>query len=126
MKASGFDVGFIRPGTDLPKGEATDQMVADNMRPLVQMIGDAGMAVGCYSISDVSGNRLSADALAMLVKGKGGDNIVACKLTELSYETSTLECLAHKDLKHLKMVQGWDMYISRAFIDGPKHDAEGR
>jgi len=125
MKESGFDVGFIRVGTNLPKG-ATDKQVAANMRPLVQMIGDAGMAVGCYSISNVSGNRLSANALAMLVKGKGGDKIAAVKLTELSYETSTLECLKHKDLKHLKIVQGWDAYISRAFMDGPKYDAKGR
>jgi len=126
MKESGFDVGFIRVGTNLPKGKATDKMVADNMRPLVQMIGDAGMAVGCYSISDVSGNRLSANALAMLVKGKGGDHIVAYKITESVYETSTLEALKHKDLKHLKIVQGWDGFISRAFMDGPKQDAKGR
>lgn len=68
------------------------------------MIGDAGMAVGCYSISGVSGNVLSANALAMLVKGKGGDKIAACKLTEVSYENSTLAFLKHKDLKHLKIV----------------------
>lgn len=76
------------------------------MAPLVKMIGDAGMAVGCYSISNVSGgnNRLSADALSYLVKGNGGDKICAVKLTELSYENSTLECLKHKDLKHLKIV----------------------
>jgi hypothetical protein len=127
MKESGFSVGFIRPGTNLPKNSSC-KAVAANMAPLVKMIGDAGMAVGCYSISGVSGggNRLSANALSYLVKGNGGDKICAVKLTELSYETSTLECLKHHDLKHLKIVQGWDAYISRAFMDGPKHDAKGR
>jgi hypothetical protein len=104
MKESGFDVGFIRPGTDLPKFQATDKDVVDNMRPLVKLIGEAGMAVGCYSISGVSGDVLTANALAKLVKGPGGDRIAACKMTELCYERSTLACLKHKDLKHIKIV----------------------
>jgi len=126
MKEAGFEVGFIRPGTDLPAGKASDKQVADNMRPLVQMIGDAGMAVGCYSISLISGNKLSAKALANLVKGKGVDKIVAVKVTEAIYETSTLAFLKHPDLKHLKVVQGWEAHLSRAFADGPEHDSEGR
>lgn len=123
MKESGFECGFIRPGTDLPKGCATDQEVADNMRPLVQMIGDAGLAVGCYSISGVSGNQLTPDALANLVSGKGGDKIAAVKVTELDYESTTLKFLQHETLSHLKIVQGWDQNLCKAFIDGPKYDA---
>jgi len=126
MRESGFEIGFIRPGTDLVAGKATDKQVADNMRPLVQMIGDAGMAVGCYSISLISGNKLSANALSNLVKGKGGDKIVAVKVTEAEYETSTLAFLKHANLKHLKIVQGWEAHLSRAFRDGPVHDKEGR
>lgn len=126
MKESGIEVGFVRTGTNLPHGKATDKQVADNMRPLVQMIGDAGMAVGCYSISPIAGNVLSPNALSMLVKGPGGDKIVAVKVTEADYKTSTLEHLKHKDLKHLKVVQGWGSFVSCAMKDGPGFDTKGR
>ena len=126
MKESGIEVGFLRTGTNLPHGKATDKQVADNMRPLVQMIGDAGMAVGCYSISPIAGNVLSPNALSMLVKGPGGDKIVAVKVTEADYKKSTLEFLKHKDLKHLKVVQGWGSFVSCAMKDGPGFDTKGR
>lgn len=121
----GYTVAFVRPGNDLSWGAHTDDVVA-NMRPAVESIADAGLAVGLYSIPDVSGLPLTPDAAALLVAGPGGDRIVAIKVTEADYETSTLRFLSDKRLSHLKVVQGWDPHLARALRDGPQHDSQGR
>jgi dihydrodipicolinate synthase/N-acetylneuraminate lyase len=121
----GYSVVFVRPGNDLSWGAPTDDVVA-NMRPAIESIADAGLAVGLYSIPDVSGLPLTPDAAALLVAGPGGDRIVAIKITEADYETSTLRFLSDRRLSHLKIVQGWDPHLSRALSDGPKHDSQGR
>ncbi len=121
----GYPVVFVRPGTDLDRA-ATDEQVAQNMQPVVHAAAALGLAVGVYSIPDVSGLRLSADATAMLLSGPGGDHIVAAKLTEANYESSTLHFLDHPLLKHLKIVQGWDPYLARALQDGPRYDSRQR
>ena len=53
-----------------------------------------------------------------LVEGPGGDAIVAVKVTEASYEESTLTFLQHPALNHLRIVQGWDPHLARALRDG--------
>jgi len=121
----GYPVAFIRPGTDLP-ANADDRLVAENLRPVVQAAADRGMAVGVYSIPDVSGVALSADATALLMEGPGGDRIVAAKITEPDYDASTRRFLEHPRLARLKIVQGWDPHLARALQDGPRYDALGR
>lgn len=120
-----YPVIFVRPGNNLP-ADATAAAVADNMRPVVVAAAQAGLAVGIYSIPDVSGVRLTAEAAANLVQGAGGDRIVAAKITEADYDLSTLTFLEHPALRHLKIVQGWDPHLARALRDGTNYDAQGR
>ena len=83
------------------------------------------MAVGLYSIPDVSGVRLTPEAAALLLRD-AGNRIVAIKVTEADYESSTLRFLQDPRLSRLKIVQGWDPHLARALQDGPRHDAGGR
>ena len=85
LREWGYPVAFVRPGTNLPDN-ADDQAVVENMRPVVQAAADRGLAVGVYSIPDVSGVRMTPEAAAALVQGPGGDRIVAVKVTEAVYE----------------------------------------
>lgn len=119
-----FPVIFVRPGTNLGKS-VSDRSIADNMRPVVELASERGMAVGLYSIPDVSGCPMSPDAAAELVQGPGGGQIVAIKVTEANYDQSTLRFLKDPRLARLKIVQGWDPYLARALRDGPAHDAHG-
>jgi dihydrodipicolinate synthase/N-acetylneuraminate lyase len=121
----GFAVAFVRPGRDLPK-EATDEEVAANMQPAVQAIAESGLAVGLYSIPDVSGLPMSPAAARGLREGKGGESIVAIKVTESSYAASTLAFLQDPQLHGLTVVQGWDPHLAKALLDGPEHDRQGR
>jgi dihydrodipicolinate synthase/N-acetylneuraminate lyase len=121
----GYSVAFVRPGRDLPAG-ATDQEIAANIQPIVHEAAQAGLAVGLYSIPDVSGVAMSPEAAARVLLGPGGDRIVAIKVTEANYEQSTLRFLRDPRLAHLKIVQGWDPHLARALQDGPKYDAQGR
>ncbi len=116
-----YPVIFIRPGTDLPKS-ATSQQIAQNMQPLLELAAAKGLAVGLYSIPDVSGVPMPPDAAAELVQEPEGKNIVAIKVTEADYDASTARFLADKRLGHLKIVQGWDPHLVRALQDGPEHD----
>jgi dihydrodipicolinate synthase/N-acetylneuraminate lyase len=116
-----YPVIFIRPGTDLPKN-AGAPLIAQNMRPLVELAAAKGLAVGLYSISDVSGVPMPPDAAVELVQGPGGKNIVAIKVTEADYDASTARFLTDARLSHLKIVQGWDPHLVRALQDGPRHD----
>lgn len=120
-----YAVVFARPGNDLGKSPTDDQIVA-NMRPIVAGAAQRGLAVGLYSISDVSGCPMSPDVAAELVAGPGGDNVVAIKVTEANYDHSTLRFLDDPRLAHLKIVQGWDPHLSRALQDGPRHDLQRR
>jgi dihydrodipicolinate synthase/N-acetylneuraminate lyase len=120
-----YPVVFLRPGTDLPAG-ASDEQVSESLAPLVAAAASRGLAIGLYSISDVSGLPLTPDAAARLVVSDGGDHIVAVKITETDYEQSTARFLAHPALRHLKIVQGWDPHLGRALRDGPRFDANGR
>jgi hypothetical protein len=121
----GYAVAFVRPGRGISR-EAGAEEIAANMRPAVQAAAEAGLAVGLYSIPDVSGVPMSADVAAMLVAGSSGERVVAIKVTEASYEASTLKFLADPRLAHLKIVQGWDPHLARALRDGPAHDRQGR
>jgi dihydrodipicolinate synthase/N-acetylneuraminate lyase len=121
----GYIVAFVRPGRDLPPN-ATDEAVAANMRPAALAAANAGLAVGLYSIPDVSGVAMWPEAAARLIAGPGGGRIVAIKVTEANYETSTLRFLADPRLARLKIVQGWDPHLARALRDGPQYDAWGR
>jgi len=125
----GYAVAFVRPGRDLPK-DATDEHVAANMRPAVIAAAEAGLAVGLYSIPDVSGVALTPTAAGLVIHSlrqtRLDRHIVAIKVTEASYANSTLKFLAAPDLAHLKIVQGWDPHLARALLDGPEHDAQHR
>jgi dihydrodipicolinate synthase/N-acetylneuraminate lyase len=92
----------------------------------VEAITAAGLAVGLYSIPDVSGLPMTPDVAAALVAGPCGERIVAIKITEANYEQSTLKFLADQRLAHLKIVQGWDPHLARALRNGPRFDAQGR
>ena len=121
----GYSVAFVRPGRGLPP-TASAKLVAASMQPVVEAIAGAGMAAGLYSIPDVSGIPLSPDAALEIVVGPGGDRVVAIKVTEASYENSTLGFLRRPELARLKIVQGWDPHLARALRDGPVYDDEGR
>ena len=120
-----YPLVFVRPGNDLP-GDASDEDVASNMRPIVAAAAKLGFAVGIYSIPDVSGVSLRPAAARLLVEGSGGANIVAIKVTEANYEASTLQFLQDESLTHLKIVQGWDPHLARALRDGREFDSQGR
>jgi len=125
LASQGYPIVFFRPGTDLdPAGG--DAAIKRQLTPLVEAAADHGLAIGLYSISDVSGLPLSADVAAELVAGPGGSHIVAIKITETDYAASTVRFLAHPALRHLKVVQGWDPHISRALHEGPGYDPDGR
>jgi hypothetical protein len=125
IAGAGYPVAFFRPGVDLP-ADADDGRVAESLAPLVSAAAARGLAVGLYSIPDVSGVRLTPEAAAMLAASDGGANVVAVKVTEADYEASTARFLAHPDLRRLKIVQGWDPHLIRALRDGPRFDAAGR
>ncbi|HYW92544.1 MAG TPA: hypothetical protein VFA95_08820 [Gammaproteobacteria bacterium] len=122
---AGYPVVFLRPATGLspPVG---GERIYDSLAPLVAAAAERGLAVGLYSIPDVSGVPLSPEVAARLVGAPGGDRIIAVKVTEADYGASTLRFLAHPDLRHLKVVEGWDPHLGRALQDGPAFDAGGR
>jgi dihydrodipicolinate synthase/N-acetylneuraminate lyase len=121
----GYAAAFVRPGRDLAK-EASDEQVAANMQPAVEAIAATGLAVGVYSIPDVSGLPMNPAVVRLLRERKGGEQIVAIKVTEASYANSTLKFLEDKELAGLKIVQGWDPHLAKALLDGPEHDVRRR
>lgn len=120
-----YAVAFVRPGNNLSSQATADEVVA-NMQPVVQAIAEAGLAVGLYSIPDVSGLPMTPEVAAKIVSGPGGDRVVAIKVTEANYDSSTLRFLTEPRLAHLKIVQGWDPHLARALREGSGHDAQGR
>jgi dihydrodipicolinate synthase/N-acetylneuraminate lyase len=112
-----YPVVFVRPGTNLA-ATATEAEIVANVHPLVQLAARCGLAVGVYSIPDVSGVRLTAQATALLLAEPGGEAIVAAKITEADYDASTAEYLTHPLLTRLKIVQGWDPFIAQALQSG--------
>jgi dihydrodipicolinate synthase/N-acetylneuraminate lyase len=117
LKQLKYEIVFFRPGTDL-QPDSTDAQVVANLQPLVVQAANLNLRVGLYSIPDVSGLPLSPEAVAELVGGEAGQAIVAVKVTEADYETSTARFLAHPRLRHLKIVQGWDPFLARALREG--------
>lgn len=120
-----YPVVFFRPGRDLA-ASAADEAVVGQLQPLIAAAADRRFAVGVYSIPDVSGLPLTANAVARLLEQPGGERLVAVKVTEADYDTSTLRFLEHPALRRLKVVQGWDPFLARALQDGPRYDATGR
>jgi dihydrodipicolinate synthase/N-acetylneuraminate lyase len=125
LKELQYPIAFVRPGTNLSKS-ASESEVAANMRPLVEQLAHSGRAVGLYSIPDVSGVPMTCNTAAELVAGPGGQRVVAIKVTEAGYESSTLRFLNDPRLARLKIVQGWDPHLARALCDGPLYDKAGR
>lgn len=121
----GYVAAFVRPGRDLPK-DASDEQIAGNMLPVAAAVAAAGLAVGLYSIPDVSGLPMSPGVVRLLRAGPGGNKIVAIKVTEASYASSTLKFLEDPELAGLKIVQGWDPHLAKALLDGPDHDPQRR
>ncbi len=119
LKQLDYAVAFLRPGSNL-ESVCSDRDVVEQLQPLVKRASELQLAVGLYSISDVSGVPLTPQAVQRLVDGPGGDSIVAVKVTEASYENSTLTFLEAAGLEHLRIVQGWDPHLARALQDGAK------
>lgn len=125
LKDLDYRVVFVRPGTDLPS-DATATQIASNMRWIVAEAARRELAVGIYSIPDVSGLPMTVEAAAQLLDGPGGDNIVAIKVTEADYMTSTRRFLEDSRFQRAKVVQGWDPHLAQALQDGPRFDPQGR
>jgi len=125
LKDNDYPVVFVRPGTDLPRFSITEQIL-ENMRPVIGMLAEAELAIGVYSIPDVSGVPLPAVAAERLLDIPGGENIVAAKITEADYIHSTREYLLSPRLAKLKIVQGWDPHLTQALREGPRSNFENR
>lgn len=122
---SGYPVVFLRPGTGFGP-DTGDGTVVAQLAPVVAAAAARGLAIGLYSIPDVSGVPLTPDAAAALLAAEGGGHIVAVKVTEADYDRSTARFLAHPDLARLKIVQGWDPHLVRALRDGAASGSGGR
>lgn len=116
---SNYKVGFVRPGNDV-SATADAKQIADNMLPAVRAIANVGLAVGLYSIPDVSGFAMPVDSVAHLLGSEVGERIVAVKVTEADYASSTQKFFEDSRLSRLKIVQGWDPHLARALQDGGK------
>lgn len=117
LKDSGFQVAFVRPGTNLSPS-ATDDEVVSNMSDAIQAAAAADMAVGVYSIPDVSGLPLrpnAVDAIRQLI----GEHLVAVKVTEADYSNSTQKFIEDDRFQSLKIVQGWDPFLADALKADP-------
>ncbi|MCH1439326.1 MAG: hypothetical protein L7W43_06710 [Rubripirellula sp.] len=119
LKQLDYAVAFLRPGSNLEPA-CSDHDVVEQLQPLVRRASELQLPLGLYSISDVSGVPLNTRVVQRLVDGPGGDSIVAVKVTEASYENSTLAFLEAAGLEHLRIVQGWDPHLARALQDGAK------
>ncbi|MGI9468577.1 MAG: dihydrodipicolinate synthase family protein [Rubripirellula sp.] len=119
LKQLDYAVAFLRPGSNLDPA-CSDHDIVEQLQPLVKLASELQLPVGLYSISDVSGVPLTAQVVQRLVDGPGGDAIVAVKVTEASYENSTLTFLEAAGLEHLRIVQGWDPHLARALQDGAR------
>ena len=117
LLAAGFEIAFVRPGTDLD-ARASDSQVAANMDSACRAIADADLALGVYSIPDVSGLPLRPDAVAE-IQQTFGEHLVAIKVTESNYQQSTGAFLSDGRLVDLKIVQGWDPFLANALQDNP-------
>jgi len=117
LKQLDYAFAFLRPGSNLGTA-CSDSDIVEQLQPLVERASELQLPVGLYSISDVSGVPLTARVVKRLVDGPGGDSIVAVKVTEASYENSTLTFLEASGLEHLRIVQGWDPHLARALQDG--------
>ena len=117
LVASGFEIAFVRPGNNLAPN-ASDQEVVENMQSAMSAIAEADLAMGVYSIPDVSGLPLRPDAVAQIQK-QFGDHLVAVKVTESSFENSTRRFLEDSRLDELKIVQGWDPFLADALQADP-------
>lgn len=113
----GYHVAMIRPATGL-NATTSLQEIVEGIRPWMEAAAEAGLAVGLYSISNVSGAPLTPEAVARLMNSPGGDRIVAVKVTEENYESSTGAFLHDRRFARLKIVQGWDPHIGRALREG--------
>ncbi|MBA63418.1 MAG: hypothetical protein CMJ76_13755 [Planctomycetaceae bacterium] len=114
---AGFDIAFVRPGTNLD-ADATCQEVSRDMQSACQAVVEADLALGVYSIPDVSGVPLGTDAVADLQQ-VFGQHLVAVKVTEADYQSSTKKFLTDQRLQDLKIVQGWDPFLANALQDDP-------
>ncbi|MGB1708941.1 MAG: dihydrodipicolinate synthase family protein, partial [Rubripirellula sp.] len=119
LKRLEYAVVFLRPGSNL-EPDCTEDDIVEQLAPLVNHASELQLPVGLYSISDVSGVPLTARVAQRLVDGRGGEAIVAVKVTEASYDDSTLTFLEMAGLDHLTIVQGWDPHLARALQDGAK------
>lgn len=126
----GYPIVFFRPGNKhqaiANNSEAVDDAVFAELVPLVAAASDCGLAIGLYTIPDVSGVKLTPAVASRLLDSPGGSRIVAVKVTESVYESSTLAFLKHPRLQRLKVVQGWDPFLVRALQDGPRFDPQQR
>ena len=117
MVEAGFEIAFVRPGTDLSP-DADDTAVVSNMQSAVRAIVDADLALGVYSIPDVSGVPLRPNAVAE-IQQRYASQLVAVKVTEADFDASTVQFLKDERLTKLKIVQGWDPFMADALQADP-------
>lgn len=124
----GYGIVWTRRGTHLPKN-ASDRDVAGALFPFARAAVDHEMPFGVYSISTVDGAPLRASSAALLIKQLGKEAskfLVAIKITESDFETSTQQYLDHPSMEGKKIVQGWDAFYTRALQAGSRPDGTNR
>jgi dihydrodipicolinate synthase/N-acetylneuraminate lyase len=124
LKQWGYDMVWMRRGRLLP-ADADDEAVAEHLLPTALVVVDAQMPLGLYSISSVDGAPLTVSAARLLLQKLGRKRnpyIVAVKITEPDFDSSTLAFLHDPVFNQKKIVQGWDEHFSRALRAGHKAD----
>jgi dihydrodipicolinate synthase/N-acetylneuraminate lyase len=125
LKEWGYAMVWTRRGASLPV-DAGDEQVADHLLALAKLAVSEEMPLGLYSISSVDGAPLTATAARLLLERLGRKHsswVVAIKITEADFESTTLTFLKDPAFSHKKIVQGWDAHYSRALQAG--HRADG-
>jgi dihydrodipicolinate synthase/N-acetylneuraminate lyase len=128
LKDWDYGILWTRRGRNLPP-EATDREVAEHLLPLAREAAENEMPMGVYSISTVDGAPLRASAARSLVERLGPQDakiLVAVKVTESDFETSTRAYLDEPALAKKKIVQGWDAFYARAIQAGEQPDGSNR
>jgi hypothetical protein len=124
LKAWDYGVVWTRRGSNLPP-EADDELVVENLLPLAREAARIGMPLGIYSITTVDGAPLKVSAGKLLLERLGNEqarHIVAVKITESDFESSTKNYLKAQAFRNRKIVQGWDAFYARALKEGNRVD----
>ena len=124
VKEWGYAIVWTRRGSNLPP-HASDREVADNLLHFAEFAIENEVPFGVYSISTVDGVPLHASAVKLLLEELGQEGakyLVAIKITEPVFEESTRLYLDDPAFAEKKIVQGWDVFYTRALKAGKRPD----